>query len=115
MMRENIRHVDGFRARQVLDELGKLLADGYAIDTDDELDLIAYRAVSREKLHLNYCTSENKMIKRCLDCGAHFTSTVRDPFRSFECSECGAMHVLFRGKWMLEDDAIDAGMEREVR
>jgi len=47
----------------------------------------------------------NVPIQKCLDCGATFENPGDDAGTWFECDPCGAVHVLVRGKWMLEDDA----------
>lgn len=56
--------------------------------------------------------SKSRSASKCLDYGVNFIGN-ETPERfvenSFECSECGAVHIYWRGKWLLEDDANDAG------
>lgn len=52
--------------------------------------------------------------KRCLDCGVPFENQDNPTLDSwFECSECGATHVYWKGRWWLEDDADDHGRRAE--
>lgn len=45
------------------------------------------------------------MSEKCLECGVKFIDEI--PEHWFDCSVCGATHVFFDGKWMLEDERFD--------